>query len=111
VVGACTNSVNEGHRWERPPKPGQSGIQTGRTNTKNGLYADVDPLMGHRPGPTHHAAGHRRGGLDRHHQLARHLIHTEDPDPGQSQQGLRQTSTVAHRRGLLIVAAFRQAQR
>ena len=35
MVGACTNSVNEGHRWERPPKPGQSGIQTGMTNTRN----------------------------------------------------------------------------
>ncbi|MGH9186001.1 MAG: hydantoinase B/oxoprolinase family protein [Acidimicrobiales bacterium] len=30
-----TNSVNEGHRWERPPRPGQSGIQTGMTNTQN----------------------------------------------------------------------------
>ncbi|MGH9184325.1 MAG: hydantoinase B/oxoprolinase family protein [Acidimicrobiales bacterium] len=29
-----TNTVNEGHR-SQPPRPGQSGIQTGMTNTKH----------------------------------------------------------------------------
>ncbi len=30
-----TGVVEEGHRWERPPQPGQSGIQTGMTNTRS----------------------------------------------------------------------------
>jgi hypothetical protein len=72
---------------------------------------DVHPVLGLSAHPAARTALHPGDRLDLDHHLGRRLGHRQHPEPGESQQRLRQPGTVVHRRGLLVVAAVEQPQR